>query len=153
MGVEMLLITIVALALFISGLLAYVVKRHRVKRELEKSCIDAETLRSMMESNEKVTIYDIRQPLDLLAYSETIPGAVRIPPNDLLENPTLIPRDEDAVVYCTCPGEKTSWSIVNKARSLEFTRLKLLRGGLAAWKSKGYPVEPYKESFHLDTAR
>jgi rhodanese-related sulfurtransferase len=107
----------------------------------------------MMESNEKVTIYDIRQPLDLLAYSETIPGAVRIPPNDLLENPTLIPRDEDAVVYCTCPGEKTSWSIVNKARSLEFTRLKLLRGGLAAWKSKGYPVEPYKESFHLDTAR
>jgi rhodanese-related sulfurtransferase len=35
---------------------------------------------------------------------------------------------------------------------LGFNRVKLLKGGLNAWKAKGYPVQPYKESFHLDVA-
>jgi len=107
----------------------------------------------LIESDQKILVFDVRQPLDLLAYSEIIPGSVRIAPNDLLEDPTLIPRDEDAVVYCTCPGEKTSWSVVQRARSLNFMRLKVLRGGFGAWKAKGYPVEKYVQSFHLDTAK
>jgi 3-mercaptopyruvate sulfurtransferase SseA len=32
---------------------------------------------------------------------------------------------------------------------LHFLRVKFLKGGLAAWKAKGYPLEPYKESFRL----
>jgi len=36
---------------------------------------------------------------------------------------------------------------------MHFLRIKFLKGGLAAWKAKGYPVEPYNEQpFHLDTA-
>ena len=31
----------------------------------------------------------------------------------------------------------------------DFNRIKLLKGGLAAWKAKGYPVDPYNEVFHL----
>jgi len=42
--------------------------------------------------------------------------------------------------------------VLGKARALNFTRVKLLKGGLAAWKEKGYPVEPYLEPFQLDTA-
>ena len=34
---------------------------------------------------------------------------------------------------------------------MHFLRIKFLEGGLAAWKAKGYPVEPYEESCHLDT--
>jgi len=128
-------------------------RRQRARRELQQSSIDPEALHALIVGNQRILIFDIRQPLDLLAYSEIIPGSVRIPPNDLLENPALIPRDKDAVVYCTCPGEKTSLSVVNRAKAANFTRVKLLRGGLAGWKAKGYPVEPYKDSFHLDTAR
>jgi 3-mercaptopyruvate sulfurtransferase SseA len=29
--------------------------------------------------------------------------------------------------------------------------VKFLKGGLAAWKAKGYPVESYQEVFHLYT--
>ena len=76
---------------------------------------------------------------------------MRIPPKELLENPALIPRDEDAVVYCTCEGESTSREVVHHARMRNFMRLKLLRGGLAAWKKMGYPVERYEKPFHLDT--
>jgi 3-mercaptopyruvate sulfurtransferase SseA len=38
---------------------------------------------------------------------------------------------------------------LRRALALGFTRIKFLTGGLAAWKTKGYPVEPYRESFRL----
>jgi rhodanese-related sulfurtransferase len=138
------------------GILVFVawrVKRSRDRQTLIAHSIEAEELHALLEPERKVRVFDVRQPLDLLAYSEIIPGSVRIPPDELLENPSLIPRDEDAVVYCTCPGEKTSWSVVNRARTLNFTRLKLLRGGLASWKAKGYPVERYDQPFRLNTAK
>jgi rhodanese-related sulfurtransferase len=123
------------------------------RRNIENYSITPETLRQLMESGSQVLIYDVRQPLDLLANSEIIPGATRVPPKDVEENPRLIPRDKDLVVYCTCPSDKTSREILKKALALDIFRVKFLEGGLAGWKAKGYPVEPYRESFHLDTAR
>jgi rhodanese-related sulfurtransferase len=96
-------------------------------------------------------VLDVRQPLDLLAYSEVIPGAIRIPPKEIIANPDVISRDADVVVYCTCPGNKTSKEIVEKALKLNFHKIRLLQGGIEAWKAKGYRVDPYKTAFHLDT--
>jgi len=129
------------------------VKKSREDRELAGHSIDPEELFEWIVSDRRVLVFDIRQPLDLLANSEIIPGAVRIPPQDLIEDASPIPKDEDSVVYCTCPGEKTSRSVVRRALALKLTRVKLLKGGLEAWKAKGYPVEPYVQSFRLDTAR
>ncbi|MBS1823188.1 MAG: rhodanese-like domain-containing protein [Acidobacteria bacterium] len=131
-----------------------VIKARRMKnvRDFEANSVDAETLRGLLNPDPRVLLYDVRQPLDLLAYSEMIPGARRIPPKEVMANPTLIPADKDAVFYCTCEAQKTSLEIVRHARTLGYDRLKVLRGGLAAWKAKGYPVETYRESFRLDTA-
>jgi rhodanese-related sulfurtransferase len=117
--------------------------------EIEQHSITAEELHSMLASNQDVLLLDVRQPLDLLAYPEIIPGAKRIPPNDVLQKPSLIPKETTTVVYCTCPDEKTSRAILRKALAMKFFGIKFLKGGLAAWKSKGYPVEPYKENFSL----
>ena len=125
------------------------VKRGRNRSELERHSLSAEQLDSLMASGQKVYLFDVRQPLDLLAYPELIPGAQRIPPEELLRTPSLLPQGEDIVVYCTCPGDKTSLSVLRRALALGFTRIKFLTGGLAAWKAKGYPVEPYRESFRL----
>lgn len=119
--------------------------------DIEEHRVTPETLRELMTSGEEVLLLDVRQPLDLLAHSEMIPGAKRIPPKQLLENPSLIPKQKDAVVYCTCPSDKTSKEILQHALSLGFTRIKFLEGGLSGWKAKGYPVDPYLETFHLDT--
>jgi rhodanese-related sulfurtransferase len=32
---------------------------------------------------------------------------------------------------------------------MHFDRVKFLKGGLAAWKAQGYPLEPYNKPFHL----
>jgi len=128
------------------------IKRTRGEHILEQQSITPEALHTLLASNQEILLLDVRQPLDLLADAEIIPGAKRIPPKEVLENPSLIPREKDAVAYCTCPGDKTSRAIIRRAHALHFDRVKFLKGGLAAWKAKGYPVEPYLESFHLDTA-
>jgi rhodanese-related sulfurtransferase len=116
---------------------------------MERHSTTAEELHSMLASNSEVLLFDVRQPLDLLAYPEIIPGARRIPPNEVLENPSLIPREKDTVVYCTCPSDKTSRIVLRRALALQFFRIKFLKGGLAAWKANGYPVERYQEVFRL----
>jgi rhodanese-related sulfurtransferase len=149
------MVSITICAVIAIGVLIFAVgrlKRSREKREMDRHIIEPEALHSLLSLNPNVVVVDVRQPLDLLAYSETIPGAKRIPPKDVIANPSLIPKDVDTVVYCTCNSEETSRDILRRALALDFSRLKILRGGLAAWKEKGYPVVPYVESFHLDTA-
>lgn len=133
-------------------LIAIWIKRARDRREMELHSITPEALHALLASNQEVLLFDVRQPLDLLADSEIIVGATRIAPKEVLENPSLIPKDKDSVVYCTCPNDKTSRAISRRAQAMHFLRIKFLKGGLAGWKAKGYPVEPYQKPFHLDTA-
>jgi rhodanese-related sulfurtransferase len=148
----MALIGICIAALCFAILVGSLIKRSRERRELEQHSIEPEKLYELLTAKEKVLVFDVRLPLDLLAYSEMIPGSIRIPPKEILANPSLIPKEKDAVVYCTCPNDKTSWIVVRRAAEQQITRIRVLKGGLAGWKAKGFDVEPYRDSFHLDTA-
>jgi rhodanese-related sulfurtransferase len=128
-----------------------VMRRNQDRSDLDQHSLTAEALHALLAAKQELLIFDVRQPLDLLAYPEMIPSAQRIPPDDVLTKPSLIPKDKDVVVYCTCPSDKTSREVLRRALALRFFRVKFLKGGLEAWKTKGYPVEPYKESFQLYT--
>ncbi|HZW96071.1 MAG TPA: rhodanese-like domain-containing protein [Candidatus Eremiobacteraceae bacterium] len=130
-------------------LLSFQASRRCDQYQLEQHNITPEELHSLLSSHQDVLLFDVRQPLDLLAYPEIIPGAQRISPKEVLERPSLIPKEEEAVVYCTCPGDKTSRVILQRALALQFCRIKFSRGGLAAWKAEGYLLEAYRESFQL----
>ena len=119
---------------------------------MEQHCISAEELRELLDSGREILLYDVRIPLDVLTDAEIIPGAERISPKEIVENPGLIPRDRETVVYCTCPGEESSKEVLRRALSMGLLQVRFLRGGLAAWKAKGYAVEPFEKPFHLDTA-
>jgi rhodanese-related sulfurtransferase len=127
------------------------IKHTRDRHEMERHSISPEVLHALLASNQDVLVLDVRHPLDLLGDSEIIPGAKRLAPKEVLANPALVPRETDSVVYCTCPSDKTSRTILHRALSLGFLRIKFLKGGLDGWKAKGYPVEPYKVPFHLDS--
>jgi rhodanese-related sulfurtransferase len=142
---------LIAISVVAASLLTVIwIKRKRGKQQMELHSITPEALRTLLASTQMLLL-DVRQPLDLLADSEIIPGATRIPPKEVLQNPSLIPRDKDVVVYCTCPGDETSRRILRQVLALHFLRIKLLKGGLGGWKAKGYPVVPYEKPFHLDT--
>jgi len=127
-------------------------RRARAQQEMERHSITPEALHTLLDSNKEVLLFDVRQPLDLLVSYEIITGAKRIPPKDVLEDPSLIPKDKDSVVYCTCPSDKTSRAVLGRALDMHFSRIKFLKGGLEAWKAEGYPVERYHELIHLDIA-
>jgi rhodanese-related sulfurtransferase len=149
-----LVLTIIAIAIW--GWLAVIwTRRIKARREIERLSITPEALHDLIVAKHDVLVLDARQPLDLLADSEIIEGSQRISPEDAWENPALIPTNKELVVYCTCPSDKTSRAIALKAQGLspkvDMSRVRFLRGGLAAWKAKGYPVVPYDKTFHLDT--
>src|SRR5271168_2295797 len=146
-------LTVVAIVIW-AWLAVIWIRRIKARREFERISITPEALHELILGHHDVVILDVRQPLDLLADSEIIEGARRISPEDATTNPALIPSDKELVVYCTCPSDKTSRAIALKAQALAPTiaaRVKYLKGGLAAWKAKGYPVVPYDKTFHLDT--
>jgi rhodanese-related sulfurtransferase len=141
-------ILVLGFCVLIFGLIR--MRQLRKLREIAEFSIGPETLHELLSARQ-VLLFDVRQPLDFLAYAEIIPGATRIPPKELVEQTASFPRDQSSVIYCTCVDDKTARMILMRARALNFTQVKLLTGGLAAWKAKGYPVETYDKPFHLDT--
>ena len=135
-----------------SVLLAVVLaKRMRDRRKMERHTITPEALQALLASNQDVLIFDVRQPLDLLGDSVIIPGAQWLAPDEVRANPSLLPKDRDLIVYCTCPSDKTSRIILHRALAMGFLRIKFLKGGLDGWRENGYPVVPYKKPFHLNS--
>ena len=141
------------LVLITCSLIVVSIKCTRDRQEMEQHSITPEALHTLLASNREVLLFDVRQPLELLSSYEIIPGAKRIPPREVLENPSLIPIEKDSIVYCTCPSDKTSRAILHQALAMHFSRIRFLKGGFAEWKAKGYPVETYRDVFHLYTPR
>ena len=127
-------------------------KRLRDRREMERYSITPEALQELLASNQDVLVIDVRQPLDLLGDSVIIPGAQWLAPDEIRADPSMLPKERDLIVYCTCPSDKTSGVILRRALAKGFLRIKFLKGGLDGWRAKGFPVEPYQKPFHLATA-
>ena len=148
----MALVLAAALIAILCSSIFYWLKRAKNERELERHSISAEELHSLIGTVKEVLVFDVRQTLDVLAYPEQIPGAQRIPPEEVLQNPDAIPKNKDVVVYCTCPGQKTSRMVLRRALEGGLSRIRFLRGGLAAWKGMGFPLEPYKGTLAFSSA-
>jgi rhodanese-related sulfurtransferase len=102
------------------------------QNEIDQYSIAAEELHSLMASGQKVLLFDVRQPLDLLAYPEIIPGAQRIPPKEALERASVIPKEKTRS-FTACSIDKTSQQS-SVARGTSVLPDQVLKGGLAAWK-------------------
>ena len=143
-----------AITTMCAGVLLAIVLARRIIRdrgEMERYSITPEALHALMASEHEVLVVDVRQPLDLLGDSVTIPGAQWLAPEEVRANPSLLPKENDLVVYCTCPSDKTSRIILRRALAMGFLRIKFLKGGLDGWRAKGFPVEPYTKPFHLES--
>jgi rhodanese-related sulfurtransferase len=144
------LLVICTCAAICCALVAIWIKRRNEKRDLESHSITPEALHTLLNAGREVLLLDVRQPLDLLTDLESIPGSTRIPPKEFLENSSLVPKSREAIVYCTCPGDETARRVAQHALRMGFSNVKLLRGGLPAWKAKGYSLEKYDKPFKLE---
>ncbi len=63
--------------------------------------ITPEELKDKLDAGETLTIIDLRHPLDLLPDPHTLPGALRISPEELERRHSEITRDGEIVLFCT----------------------------------------------------
>lgn len=128
-------------ALLLLGFLAYRFFRQRAFiRELRTARIPPHELKDMIDRGQPVYIVDLRHPLDYLPDPRTIPGAVQLTPDKLVEHSEEIPRDRDVVLFCTCPSEATAAKMALAIRKLGVYRVRPLLGGFDEWKRLGYPL-------------
>ncbi len=89
----------------VGGLAAYIiwkyVQRQRFLRQLRIARISPEELKRKLDAGEDVVIVDLRHSLDFQAKPHTIPGALRLPVEELEQRHHEIPSNRDIVLYCT----------------------------------------------------
>jgi membrane protein DedA with SNARE-associated domain/rhodanese-related sulfurtransferase len=133
--------------LFVAAILGFliyrVVKQRRFLTQVRNARLEPEELMEMIESGHSLYIVDLRHPLDYVTDPRTLPGAVRLLPNELMSHSKDIPRDRDIVLFCTCPSEQTSGRVALQMRSIGIHRVRPLRGGFEAWREKGLPLVDY----------
>jgi len=122
-----------------------ILRRHIVKQrvleQLRIGRITPEELKRKLDAKEHIAILDLRHPLDFLPQPYTIPGAIRIPVEQLEARHQEIPRDRELILYCTCPNEASSAMTAVKLRRYGFKQVRLLEGGFHAWMERGFPVK------------
>jgi membrane protein DedA with SNARE-associated domain/rhodanese-related sulfurtransferase len=132
---------VVLFAVLFLAFVAYrVVRRRRSLSEIRTDRVSPEALREMVEHGDPIYIVDLRHPLDYLPDPRTLPGAVMMTPDRLVEMGAMIPRDRDVVLFCTCPNEETAVHMALTIRKMGVLRVRPLLGGFDGWKTLGYPL-------------
>ena len=92
-------------AVLAGSLAAYVlwkfIQRRRFLRRLRIARITPKELMDKLTAKENISIVDLRQPMDIEAFPQMIPGALRIAMEEIEERHREIPRDRDVVLYCS----------------------------------------------------
>jgi membrane protein DedA with SNARE-associated domain len=92
-------------ALVGAGLASYVLwkyaQRRRFIRQLAIARITADELQRKLDAGEDIVVVDLRHSMEFEADPVTVPGAIRLLPDELDARHAEIPRDREVILYCT----------------------------------------------------
>lgn len=132
------------LAFIVLGLGAFIGYKfhHRRKflRSLRMAKITVDELKERMDAGDPITILDVRHPISMELDPETIPGALNMLLEEIEYRHHEIPRDQEVVLYCTCPNEVSSARTALLLKKKGIHRVRPLVGGLNAWRERRFPV-------------
>jgi membrane protein DedA with SNARE-associated domain len=77
------------------------VQKRRFLRELDQARIAPQELHQMIDKGQPLVILDLRHALDSVTDPRTLPGALRVLPDDVTAHLDLLPKDKDIILYCT----------------------------------------------------
>ena len=115
--------------------------RQKLLRELRVARISPAELKQLMDNGHQSVVVDLRDILAHVADPYTIPGALRISPEELEQRHHDIPRDRDVILFCACPNEATAAKMALMLKRRGISRVRPLAGGMDAWRELDYPVE------------
>lgn len=127
------------------AILAYwawrIFQKRRIIRLLRRRRLTPGELQQRLACGDPVRIVDLRTAIAYEVTGQTLPGAIRLDPEELDARHADIPRGCDIVLFCTCPNETTSARVALALEKKGIERVFPLEGGFEAWVSCGYPVE------------
>ncbi len=101
--------------------------------------IDPVELKTKMDGGTAVIVVDARNP-DEFADGH-IPGARNVPVTEMPSELDQIASAKNALVVTTCGSSGRGEKAAQVMAESGFTHVAVLRGGLAAWRQAGLPVE------------
>ena len=97
---------------------------------------DEMTPAELAQERDQVVLIDIREPYEYAAGH--LESSTHIPMRTIPQSLDRIPRDRDVVLYCRSGAR--SYNVLQYLKAQGFTRVRHLRGGLAAWKRDEDPA-------------
>ena len=116
-------------------------QRQKLLRLLRTARITVQELRQKLDANEKLLVLDVRSFGSLEQDPVLIRGAMYLNVEDIERSSFEIPCDRDIIVYCSCPNEVSSAQLAFRLQQKGFPRVRVLLGGLEAWKRNQYALD------------
>jgi membrane protein DedA with SNARE-associated domain/rhodanese-related sulfurtransferase len=104
--------------------------------------ITPEELKARLDSGEAIGIVDLLRFEDDPHGVAVIPGAVRLDPLQIRRKRRIVmPANLDLVLYCGSKNSFVSARVAAAMRKHGVLRIRILKGGLAAWKALQFPLK------------
>ncbi len=123
-------------------------------RSINVSTSSPKELAARLSNGDDLVVIDVRSHGYYDHNAQRIIGSSRLEPNALPAALTQLPSDKEIYLYCTCQGDVTSQRVAQLLKRSGF-QVKVLAGGLSAWRREGHPVEavPPDDIIKLPTFR
>lgn len=132
-----LLILAVALILFVAR---KAWQRHVFLKTLKLARISVDELYELIQAGAQPLILDVRS--EFYQAEGRIPGAVALDEKELSGSGCLAAEHgHEVIVYCSCPNDASAARVAQRLKSLGYTRVRPLSGGIDAWVQAGHPLD------------
>ena len=108
---------------------------------MEVTRVTVDEIKERMDRGEQFAFIDARNSQAWSEAETKLPGAIRVPTEEIAEHLSEIPRDRTAITYCSCPHEALSARVAEALMGNGFKNVHPLFGGFEAWEKEGLPLE------------
>ena len=111
---------------------------------MEELLVHPHTVKSALDRGESIVFLDVRSPSSWAASGQQMPGAIRLPLDEVGAHADALPRDRDVdvVAYCTGQNQATSARAARILREHGHEHAHVLQWGFRAWLRAHYAAEP-----------
>src|SRR6202008_3816240 len=108
---------------------------------MEVTRVTVDEVKERMDRGEAFTFIDTRNPKAWAEADTKLPGAIRVPADEVEQHLDQIPRDRTAITYGTVTHEASNASGAQKLMEHGLKNVHPLFGGFDAWMKAGLQVD------------